>query len=58
VRLPGFDYTKRPADKLEIPLAERIASIRARKTEDRQRARINAERRAHHGTPHAARVGR
>jgi ATP-dependent RNA helicase RhlE len=46
VRLPGFDYAKRPAEKLEIPLAERIAAIRARKAEDRQRARINAERRA------------
>ncbi len=46
VRLPGFDYAKRPADKLEIPLAERIAAIRARKAEDRQRARANAERRA------------
>ncbi|HEX4996131.1 MAG TPA: DEAD/DEAH box helicase [Methylomirabilota bacterium] len=49
-QLPGFDYTKRPADKLEIPLAERIAQIRARKAEDRQRARANAERRAAHGT--------
>jgi ATP-dependent RNA helicase RhlE len=47
-QLPGFDYTKRPADKLEIPLAERIAAIRARKAEDRQRARANAERRAAH----------
>jgi len=48
VRLPGFDYAKRPADKLEIPLAERIAAIRARKAEDRQPARANAERRAAH----------
>jgi len=48
VRLPSFDYAKRPADKLEIPLAERIAAIRARKAEDRQRARANAERRAGH----------
>ncbi len=48
VRLRGFDYAKRPADKLEIPLAERIAAIRARKAEDRQRARANAERRAGH----------
>ena len=48
-QLPGFDYAKRPADKLEIPLAERIAQIRARKAEDRQRARANAERRAAHG---------
>jgi ATP-dependent RNA helicase RhlE len=48
-QLPSFDYTKRPADKLEIPLAERIAQIRARKAEDRQRARANAERRAAYG---------
>jgi ATP-dependent RNA helicase RhlE len=54
VRLPGFDYSKRPADKLEIPLAERIAAIRARKAEDRQRARVNAERR----TAHTARFAR
>ena len=58
VRLPNFDYNKRPADRLEIPLAERIASIRARKAEDRQRARINAERRAQHGAPRTARAGR
>jgi ATP-dependent RNA helicase RhlE len=48
-QLSSFDYTKRSADKLEIPLAERIAQIRARKAEDRQRARANAERRAAHG---------
>ncbi|HSM50776.1 MAG TPA: DEAD/DEAH box helicase, partial [Thermoanaerobaculia bacterium] len=35
--LEGFDYQARPAEKLEIPLAERIAAIRARKSEDRQR---------------------
>jgi ATP-dependent RNA helicase RhlE len=45
-QLPGFDYTRRAAEKLEIPLAERIAAIRARKAEDRRRARLNAERRA------------
>jgi len=44
--LPGFDYTRRPAERLEIPLAERIAAIRAQKAEERRRARINAERRA------------
>jgi ATP-dependent RNA helicase RhlE len=49
-QLASFDYTKRTADKLEIPLAERIAQIRARKAEDRQRARANAERRAAHAT--------
>ena len=46
----GFDYTKKPAEKLEIPIAERIAAIRARKSEERTRAkekaRIKAEREA------------
>jgi ATP-dependent RNA helicase RhlE len=46
VVLPDFDYTSRPAEKLEVPLAERIAKIRARKAEERQRAKANAERRA------------
>ncbi len=46
VTLPGFDYTKRPAERFEVPLGERIAAIRARKAEERARARINAERRA------------
>jgi len=43
--LAGFDYTKRPAEKLEVPLAQRIAEIRARKSDDRARARANADRR-------------
>ena len=46
--LPGFDYTRRSTERLEIPIAERIAAIRARKAEDRRRARANAERRAAH----------
>jgi ATP-dependent RNA helicase RhlE len=44
-KLEGFDYSKRPAERLEIPLAQRIATIRARKSDDRQRARANAARR-------------
>ncbi|HQP93646.1 MAG TPA: DEAD/DEAH box helicase [Thermoanaerobaculia bacterium] len=44
--LAGFDYQARAAEKLEIPLAERIAAIRARKSEERQRAAVNAARRA------------
>jgi ATP-dependent RNA helicase RhlE len=42
----GFDYRAHTDDKLEIPLAQRIAEIRARKAEDRKRAAANAERRA------------
>jgi ATP-dependent RNA helicase RhlE len=45
VRLPGFDYARKAAERFEVPLAERIAAIRARKAEDRARARVNAERR-------------
>jgi ATP-dependent RNA helicase RhlE len=46
--LPGFDYQARAAQRFEVPLPERIAAIRARKAEDRARARANAERRAGH----------
>ncbi len=48
--LPDFDYARRPAERLEIPLAERIAAIRARKAEERARARVNAARRSQHPT--------
>jgi ATP-dependent RNA helicase RhlE len=46
VKLPGFDYTAREAERLEIPLAERIATIRARKAGERARGRANVARRA------------
>ncbi len=42
----GFDYQKRPAERLEVPLAERIAALRARKAKERARATANAERHA------------
>jgi ATP-dependent RNA helicase RhlE len=42
----GFDYAKRPAERLEVPLAERIAAIRKRKAEERARSRAKDERRA------------
>jgi len=37
----GFDYEKRPAERLEVPLADRIAAMRARKAGERTRARPN-----------------
>jgi ATP-dependent RNA helicase RhlE len=46
VTVPDFDYRARPEAQLEMPHAERIAAIRARKAEDRVRAKANAERRA------------
>jgi ATP-dependent RNA helicase RhlE len=45
ITVPGFDYTKAPAERFEVPIAERIAQIRARKAQERQRAREKAERR-------------
>jgi ATP-dependent RNA helicase RhlE len=42
VTLPDFDYTARPQAKLEIPLAERIAAIRARKADERARGRAKS----------------
>ena len=44
ITVPGFDYAKAPAERFEVPIAERIAAIRARKAEERQRAREKAER--------------
>jgi ATP-dependent RNA helicase RhlE len=46
VTVPDFDYDARPAARLEVPLAERIAAIRSRKAQERGRARDNADRRA------------
>ncbi len=46
VTLPGFDYAKRAAEQIEVPLAERIAAIRARKAQERAAARAKAARSA------------
>jgi hypothetical protein len=46
VTVPDFNYQARPEQRLEVPHAQRIAEIRARKADERQRARANAERRA------------
>jgi ATP-dependent RNA helicase RhlE len=51
VTLSDFDYNARPAAKLEVPLAQRIAEIRSRKAEERARARAKAERGGTAGRP-------
>jgi ATP-dependent RNA helicase RhlE len=56
VTLPGFDYNARVAQRLEIPLAQRIAEIRARKAQERARAAEKAARRDAHGS-HAGHPG-
>jgi len=60
-RLDGFDYHARPTGVLEIPVAQRIAAIRAQRSEERQRARARAERRTttgHAGGPGPRRAPR
>jgi ATP-dependent RNA helicase RhlE len=45
VIVPDFDYTARAAARLEIPIADRIGAIRAKKAEDRARAEAKTKRR-------------
>jgi ATP-dependent RNA helicase RhlE len=54
VTLPDFDYRARPQAKLEVPLAERIAAIRARKSQERARAKVKADRRGPQGSGRAS----
>jgi len=58
VTVPDFDYRANPEAALEIPMAERIAAIRARKAEERARAKINEERRGAGAVPAVARPSR
>ncbi|MSO30283.1 MAG: DEAD/DEAH box helicase [Acidobacteria bacterium] len=46
VTVPDFDYTARAEQRLEMPHAQRIAEIRARKADERLRAKANADRRS------------
>jgi ATP-dependent RNA helicase RhlE len=55
ITVPGFDYAKATAERFEVPIGERIAAIRARKAEERRRAKEKVERRAAH---HAAEEAR
>ena len=45
ITLPGFDAKTASPERFEIPLGQRIAAIRARKAEDRARAKAKEERR-------------
>jgi ATP-dependent RNA helicase RhlE len=46
VVVPDFDYASKPKQRFEVPIAERIAEIRARKAEERKRAKEKEARRA------------
>ncbi len=56
VTLPDFDYGAKTAQVFEVPIAERIKEIRARKAADRQRSAEKAARKAGQPMP-AARGG-
>lgn len=45
ITVPDFDYKARPQTRFEVPLADRIREIRAKKSEDRARAAAKAARR-------------
>ena len=51
VTLPDFDYAAKPAGRLEIPQAERLAAHRAQRQKERGRAKEKAERAASSGRP-------
>jgi len=53
----GFDYNTKPAERFEVPIAERIAEIRARKAEERARAKAKLERKAQREGDEAQRGG-
>jgi len=50
VYIEGFDYSAKPQQRLEVPLAERIAEIRKKKAEDRARSAAKAARKAANGS--------
>jgi ATP-dependent RNA helicase RhlE len=54
VVVPDFDYAPKPEGKLEVPLGDRIAEIRARKAVERARAEAKTAR---NGNPPASSAG-
>jgi ATP-dependent RNA helicase RhlE len=57
VMVPDFGYTAKVEARLEVPLGERIAAIRAKKAEDRARSAAKANSRATHRAPDHGRRG-
>src|SRR6266542_211177 len=48
VTVPDFNYRAAPPERFEVPIAERIAAIRARKAQERTRAKEKAVRQITH----------
>lgn len=49
VLVEDFDYKKRPAERFEVPLKDRIAAIRAQRSKERERARAKTEQKGESG---------
>ena len=49
ITIPDFDYNARPEGRLEIPIGERIAAIRARKSDERARSKAKTHRASSNG---------
>jgi len=58
ITLPDFDYSARPEGRFEVPIGERIAAIRARKADERGRAKAKAERKGNYSHPQSQGGGR
>ena len=56
ITLPDFDYSARPEGRLEVPIGERIAAIRARKADERSRSKAKTDR--HNGQGRGSGHGR
>jgi ATP-dependent RNA helicase RhlE len=54
-KLEGFDYSHKPAEKFEVPIGDRIAAIRSRRSEERARSKARAEAKARRGTENTGR---
>lgn len=44
-KIDTFDYSQKPKEKFEIPLEQRIAEIKQRKAEDRERSKAKGQKR-------------
>ena len=58
ITVSGFNYDQRPAERFEVPIGERIAAIRARRADERKRAKEKAERRTARETGNRSRAPR
>jgi ATP-dependent RNA helicase RhlE len=56
ITLPDFDYNARPEGRLEVPIGERIAAIRARKADERSRSKAKTD--GHNGQGRGSGHGR